>query len=200
MRKKKRPFTSLPVRIPNRGLTEKQIKLLSPENLAAYIDLDEGRLYPTSDKHVHFIAVCRDNLPPITEIERTYLLWRSLILKEISYNPPVKMKSKLTRTISSTRGVATKKTGSNWPEWIKNGGRLPPSHAPIQTVAPSRNDPNQMSTASILLPAPNPTRTDTNKSGARISVNKIDRSNRRFIDEPWGTREAWKRDRGSWRR
>jgi uncharacterized protein YifE (UPF0438 family) len=198
MSKKRRTFTSLPVRIPNRGLTEKQIKLLNPKNLAAYIALDEGRLYPKSDKHLHFIAVCRDNFPPTTEIERTYLLWRSLILKEINYDHPAR--SRPTKVAYSSRAVTGKSTGKNWPEWIKNGGQPPASHSPVKTAVPDKNDPQDISSTSARFPAPRLTPTKANNLGSRTSVKNVDRSYLRFIDEPWGTREAWKRDRGSWRR
>jgi uncharacterized protein YifE (UPF0438 family) len=191
---------SLPVLLPKRGLTKRQIQLLNRRNLESYIALDEGRLTPTSEKHLHFLSVCHDYFPPTTEIERAYVLWRSLILQELKLKQTARPRGSTVGTTSSKSAMASGKTGSNWPEWIKNGAKRSPPQVPGNSTTQRAIADNRTTMSANILPAPLPPRTNSKGNGSRIPVKEIDRSNRRFIDEPWGTREAWKRDRGSWRR
>lgn len=168
-------------------MTPEQQKLID-RWLIFYEQLDLGQRLPNTADQVHFVSVCRGKDEPHTKHEDAYIAYRA----ERPFKPNAK-----------TRTDKRKQFWRN--EGKKHLAIIEDRHAKrlaektekreVSLKEQQQADERQIETASLRKSLREMYSGQHAGSQTRGIVDpRAPKSYARFIDEPWGTREAWKRD------
>ena len=165
------------------NLTDAQIELILKNN-HFYESLISGERCPRTDLQHQFLKVVRGETPATTPHEIAYQAWKQSGVSLSMLQKEAENRKKRENDIRASSGIGSCPRGR-----------------PLKLSELARKD-RQVSLSDISIQQPSPDREGSvNRDlipGAGLAAKP--KNYVRKIDEPWGTREDFKRDRASWKR
>lgn len=165
------------------NLTDAQIELILKNHLF-YDSLISGELCPETDAQHQFLQVVRGEKPATTSHEIAYQSWKRSGVSLCILKKEAERRKKRENDVNVSPSIGSSSRGR-----------------PLKLSELARKD-YQVSLADISIQQPSPDReVSVNRDlipGAGLTPKP--KNYVRKIDEPWGSREGFKRDRASWKR
>jgi len=148
-----------------------------------------GERFPNTPQRARFVEVIRGGLQPEDDYQRAYLNWardNPTVFKSLL---PKKPRSGLRRSFDKAAGVSLSSRALSASAGSASS-QTDREKAERQARAEKRKaEEAENARAKAALPEP--------KDGGRRNEEEFEK---RYVQETWGSRDAWKKDKGSWRR